>query len=67
MVIQNDNKEVLMPLELAGCMVHFKHRVPKPGEIESLKHYCLTHDDTLWNPSILSDQIADKFYKQVCH
>jgi hypothetical protein len=49
MVIQK-NEAVLIPLELAGFMVHFKHRILTPDEIESLKQYCLTQTDTPWNP-----------------
>jgi hypothetical protein len=30
---------VVVPLELAGCMIHFKHRLPNHEEIESLKQY----------------------------
>jgi hypothetical protein len=34
-----------IPLDLAGCMVHFKHRSPAAEEIASLKQYCLTQGD----------------------
>jgi hypothetical protein len=33
MVVQKDNEAVLIPLELAGCIVHFKLRNPNPDEI----------------------------------
>ena len=65
MVIQGDDESVVVPLELSGCMIHFKHRLPTTEEIESLKQYCLTQGDTPWNPSFFSDQAADKFYQQV--
>jgi hypothetical protein len=52
-------------LELAGCMIHFKHRLPTAEEINSLKQYCLTQGDTPWNLLSFSYQVADKFYQQV--
>jgi hypothetical protein len=45
MEIPRDNAAVLIPLELAGCMLHFKHHIPTSDEIESLKQYCLTQDE----------------------
>jgi hypothetical protein len=57
--------DITIPLDLAGCMVHFKHRLLTQEELTSLKHYCLTQSDTPWNPSSFSDQVADKFCKQV--
>ena len=33
---------ILVPLDLAGCMVHFKYRLPISDECESLKGYSLT-------------------------
>jgi hypothetical protein len=65
MEIQYVCSSLVVPLELAGCMIHFKHRLPTTEEINSLKQYCLTQDDTPWNPSSFSDQVADKFYQQV--
>ena len=53
-----------VPLELAGCMIHFKHRLPTSEECESLKRYSLTQGNIPWNPSEFSDQVADKFYQQ---
>jgi hypothetical protein len=53
MVIQKENEAVLINLELAGCMVHSKQRIPSPIEVESLKQYCLTQDDTPWNQFFL--------------
>jgi hypothetical protein len=61
----NDSDILTIPLYLAGCMVHFKHRLPTVEDMSSIKHYCLTHGDTPWNPSSFSDQSADKFYQQV--
>jgi hypothetical protein len=43
----------------------FKQRLPTQKEFTSLKQYCLTQGDTPWNPFSFSDQVADKFYKQV--
>jgi hypothetical protein len=65
MEIQDDGNSLVIPLELVGCMIHFKHRLPTAEEINSLKKYCLTQGDTPWNPSSFSDQVADKFYQQV--
>jgi hypothetical protein len=56
-----DSDILTIPLDLAGCMVHFKHRLPTAEDMSSLKQYCLTHCDTLWNLSSFSDQMADKF------
>jgi hypothetical protein len=61
----NDSDILTIHLDLAGCMVHFKHRLPTVEDMSSLKQYCLTHGDTPWNPSSFSDQMADKFYQQV--
>jgi hypothetical protein len=61
----SDSDVLTIPSDLAGCMVHFKHRLPSAEEISSLQQYCLTKGDVPWNPSSLSDQIADKFYQQV--
>jgi hypothetical protein len=60
---ETKNETVLIPLEHSGYMVHFIHRIPKPDEFKSRKQYCSTQDNTLWDPSIFSDQVADKFYK----
>jgi hypothetical protein len=37
MEIQDNGSSHLIPLELAGCMIHFKHRLPTTEEINSLK------------------------------
>jgi hypothetical protein len=65
MVIQDVGSLLVIPLELADCMIHFKHRLPTTKEVNSLKQYCLTHNDTPWNPSSFSDQVVDKFCQQV--
>jgi hypothetical protein len=62
MVIQDVASSLVVPLELAGCMIYFKHRLPTTEEINSLKQYCLKQVDTPWNPSSFSDQVANKFY-----
>jgi hypothetical protein len=64
MVIQDAGNSLVLPLKLAGCMIHFKHR-PTTEEINSLKQYCMTQGDTPWNPSLFYDQFADKIYQQV--
>jgi hypothetical protein len=45
-VMQKDSQAVLIRLELAGCMVHFKNSISTPDQIESLKKYLLTKDHT---------------------
>jgi hypothetical protein len=54
MVIQDVDRSLVVPLELVGCMIHFKQRLPTTEEFSSLKQYCLyclTQGDTPWNPS----------------
>jgi hypothetical protein len=63
--IQDVGISLVIPLELLGFTIHFKHRLPSSEEINSLKKYCLTQGDTPWNPSSFSDQLAGKFYLQV--
>jgi hypothetical protein len=65
MEIQDVGNSLVLPLEFAGCMIHFKHQLPTTEEINSLKQYCLTQGDTPWNPSSFSDQVADKSYQQI--
>jgi hypothetical protein len=60
MVIQDVGSSLVVCLDLEGCMIHFKHRLPTTEEINSLKQYCLTQGDTPWIPSSFSDQVADK-------
>jgi hypothetical protein len=57
--------DITISLDFAGCMIHFKHRLPTQEEFTSLNQYFSTQGDTLWNASSFSDQVADKFYKQV--
>jgi hypothetical protein len=63
MTMQGESDFLTIPLDLAGCMVHFKHRLPTAKVIASLKQYCLTQVDVPWNPSSFSDQMADTFYQ----
>jgi hypothetical protein len=35
----SDSDVLTIPLDLSGCMVHFKHRLPPSEEIASLKQY----------------------------
>jgi hypothetical protein len=65
MEIQDVGSSLVLPLELAGCMIHFKHRLSTTEEINSLKQYCMTQGDTPWNSSSFSDQVAEKIYQQV--
>jgi hypothetical protein len=65
MMIQDVGTSLVIPLELAGSMIHFKHRLPTTEEINSLKQYCLIQEDTPCNTSSFSDQVTDKFYQQV--
>jgi hypothetical protein len=41
MEIQEVGSSLVIPLELAGCMIHFKHRLPTTEEFSSLKQFCL--------------------------
>jgi hypothetical protein len=61
MEIQDVGSSLVVPLELAGCMIHFKHRLRTTEEINSLKQYCLTQGDTPWNLPSFFDQVAYKF------
>jgi hypothetical protein len=65
MEIQDVGSSLVIPLELAGCMIYFKEQLPTIEEINSNKQYFLTQEGTPWNPSSFSDQVADKFYQQV--
>jgi hypothetical protein len=57
MMIQDIGSSLVIPLELAGCMIHFKLRLPSTEEVNSLKQHCLTQGDTQWNPSSFSDHL----------
>jgi hypothetical protein len=61
----NHHDDITIPLELAGCMIHFKHHLLTKEDIMSLHQYCLTQGDAPWNPSAFTDQVADVFDKQV--
>ena len=65
MIKDNNNGTITVPLDLVGCMVHFKHRLPTTEEITSLEQYFLSQGDAPWSPSSFSDQVTDKFYQQV--
>jgi len=52
MVIGEESNMVPVPLVLAGCMAHFKHRLPTSDEYESLKSYSLTQGDNPWHSLI---------------
>jgi hypothetical protein len=60
-MIHDDGNLLVIPLELAVCMIPFKYRLPTTEEVNSLKQYCLTQDDTPRNPSSFSNQVVDKF------
>jgi hypothetical protein len=38
---------LVIPLELAGHIINFKHRLPTTKELNSLKQYCLKQGDSL--------------------
>jgi hypothetical protein len=61
MIVKNSNDSDILtiPLDLAGFMIYFKPRLPSVEGMSSLKQYCLTHGDALWNSSSFSDQMAD--------
>jgi hypothetical protein len=63
--IQDVGSSLVVPLELAGFMIYFKHRLPNTEEINLLKQYCLTQGDTSWNLSSFTDQVVDKFNQQL--
>jgi hypothetical protein len=46
MEIQDVGSSLVVPLELTGCMIHFKHRFPNTEEFNLLKKYCLTQGHT---------------------
>jgi hypothetical protein len=65
MVIQDDGESLVVPLELASCMIQFKHRLPNDEGVKSLKQYCLTRGESPWNPLAFSDQVVDKYHRKV--
>jgi hypothetical protein len=48
---KNGSDALTIALDLAGCMIHFRHRLPTTDEIATLKQYCLTQGDDPSNPS----------------
>jgi hypothetical protein len=51
MLTQDGSELFTVPLELAGCMNHFKNGLPTPEEEDkSLKKYYLTRGDNLCDP-----------------
>jgi hypothetical protein len=41
MMIQDVGSSLVIPLELAGCMIAFKHRLATTEEFNSLKQYSM--------------------------
>jgi hypothetical protein len=62
MVIKDDGESHSVPLELASCMIHPKHRLPNDEEVKSREQYYLTNGESPWNPLVFSDQVVDKYY-----
>jgi hypothetical protein len=46
MMIQDDGDLLILALELAFFMIHFKNLLPITEGVNSLKQYCLTQNDT---------------------
>jgi hypothetical protein len=40
-----------IPIDLLEFVMHFRHRLPTTNEIETLKQYYLTKENTLWYTS----------------
>jgi hypothetical protein len=53
MEIQDVGSSLVVSQEIAGCMIHFKHRLPTTEEINSLKQYCLTQGDRYSMESVI--------------
>jgi hypothetical protein len=51
----NHHDDIIIPLKLAGCMIHFIYCLPTKEDIMSLQQYCLTQGDAPWNPSAFTD------------
>ena len=68
---RNDSDVLTVPLDLAGCMIHFNtdylllKRLLLLNSIASPKQYCLMQGGTPWNPSSFSDQMAETFSQHV--
>jgi hypothetical protein len=47
MIVKDNNSSdaLTIPLDLARCMMHFRHRLPTTEEISTLKYYYLTQGD----------------------
>jgi hypothetical protein len=45
MMIQDVSNSLVIPLELAGCMIHMKHRLKTTEKVNSFKQYCLTQGE----------------------
>jgi hypothetical protein len=60
MIVKDNNGSdaLTIPLDLAECMIYFRHRLPTTDEISKPKQYCLTQGCTPWNPSSFSDEVA---------
>ena len=66
MIKDNSNGTLTIPLDLVGCVVHFKHRLPTTEEITSLETILLmSRRYTMQSHHHSSDQATDKFYQQV--
>jgi hypothetical protein len=61
MVKDNNGSDALtIPLDLARCMIHFRHRIPPSDEIIT-SNVIFNKGDATWNSSSIFDQVADKF------
>jgi hypothetical protein len=67
MIVKDNNggDALTIRLDLAGCMIHFRHRMPTIETTLTLKQYCLRQGGVPWNTSLFSLQVTDKFYQQV--
>jgi hypothetical protein len=45
LIKDSNNDLITISLDLSGCMIHFKHRLPTGVEITSLKQNCLTQGE----------------------
>jgi hypothetical protein len=67
MIVKDNNGFDLLTIHLYlyGCIINFRHRLPTASEIALLKKHYFIQEDSPWNPSSFSHQIADKLYHQV--
>jgi hypothetical protein len=65
MIVKDNNGSdaLTIPLDLAGCMIHCRHRLHTNEEISTLNQYCLTQLEVPCNTSSFPDQVTDKFYQ----